>query len=72
VHAELHRLSKRYYRQTGTREAGSGAGLSIVRRIAEVHGGRLKFHAAEIATELVVSVRPPAGDHAALPRRNPG
>ena len=70
--AELSRLGERFYRQTGTRETGSGLGLSIVRRIAEVHRGTVKFHAAETGTGLVVSVRLPASDHAALPRVNPG
>ena len=62
--AELGRLGERFYRQTGTPETGSGLGLSIVRRIAEVHGGTVKFHAAETGTGLVVRVRLPAGDRA--------
>ena len=70
--AELGRLGERFYRRTGTGETGSGLGLSIVRRIAEVHGGTVQFRAAETGTGLVVSVRLPAGDHAALPSANPG
>lgn len=70
--AELGRLGERFYRRTGTGETGSGLGLSIVRRIAEVHGGTVQFRAAETGTGLVVSVRLPAGDHAALRSANPG
>jgi len=36
--AELPRLGDRFYRPAGTDEGGSGLGLSIVRRIAELHG----------------------------------
>jgi two-component system, OmpR family, sensor histidine kinase QseC len=35
---ELARLGDRFYRPPGADEAGSGLGLSIVRRIAELHG----------------------------------
>jgi len=35
------RVLERFYRVLGTEEEGSGLGLSIVRRIAELHGGRV-------------------------------
>jgi len=35
------RVLERFYRVLGTEEEGSGLGLSIVRRIAELHGGRI-------------------------------
>ena len=35
---DLARLSERFFRPAGQAEIGSGLGLSIVRRIAELHG----------------------------------
>ncbi|MEO8755221.1 MAG: ATP-binding protein [Casimicrobiaceae bacterium] len=61
---EMGRLGERFYRQPGTAATGSGLGLSIVRRIAEVHGARLAFSKAEHGTGLVVTVRFPAGGQA--------
>lgn len=40
---EIARVSERFYRPLGTRASGSGLGLSIVRRIAEVHGASLSI-----------------------------
>ena len=62
--ADMGRLGERFYRQMGTAATGSGLGLSIVRRIAEVHGALLAFRAAEAGTGLVVSVRFPGGGRA--------
>ncbi|MEO8507511.1 MAG: ATP-binding protein [Betaproteobacteria bacterium] len=54
---EMDRLGERFYRQTGMEATGSGLGLSIVRRIADVHGATVAFRAATAGTGLVVTVR---------------
>lgn len=40
---QLERLGERFYRPDGQKEGGSGLGISIVRRIAELHGLELTF-----------------------------
>ncbi|OGS92192.1 MAG: hypothetical protein A2Z95_00845 [Gallionellales bacterium GWA2_60_18] len=40
---EMARLTERFYRPADTQASGSGLGLSIVKRIAEVHGASLRF-----------------------------
>jgi two-component system OmpR family sensor kinase len=43
---EQERVFERFYRSDGTRAEGSGLGLSIVRAIAEAHGGRVEVDSA--------------------------
>jgi len=53
---EMSRVSERFYRPAGTQASGSGLGLSIVRRIAEVHGAAVHFSRADNARGLCVAV----------------
>jgi two-component system sensor histidine kinase QseC len=41
--SELERLGERFHRLPGQEAPGSGLGLSIVRRIAEIHGASVRF-----------------------------
>lgn len=41
--ADLAKLGQRFFRPAGQNEKGSGLGLSIVRRIAELHHYRIKL-----------------------------
>jgi two-component system sensor histidine kinase QseC len=53
---ELARVSERFYRPPGTQADGSGLGLSIVKRIAEIHAASLQIAAREEGNGLKVSV----------------
>lgn len=54
--AELERVSERFYRPAGTSASGSGLGLSIVKRIAEIHAATLKIAPVGNAKGLSVTV----------------
>ncbi len=54
---QLHRLGERFYRPDGQAEGGSGLGVSIVRRIAELHGLEVVFGTANHAQGVRVQLR---------------
>lgn len=56
---ELSRLSQRFYRILGTKETGSGLGLSIVKKIVELHQGELKFRSKPEYQGLEVTITIP-------------
>ena len=56
---ELAHLGERFHRLAAEGEAGSGLGLSIVLRIAELHRGRVRFAAGPGGAGLAVSVELP-------------
>jgi signal transduction histidine kinase len=59
---ELSHLGERFHRLAGQGESGSGLGLSIVLRIAELHGARARFApAAGGGLAVSVSFPTPAG-----------
>jgi signal transduction histidine kinase len=57
--SERARVFDRFYRGASSRESGSGLGLSIVKRIAELHGGSVALGDAD-GGGLHVAVRLPA------------
>jgi two-component system OmpR family sensor kinase/two-component system sensor histidine kinase QseC len=57
--AERERVFERFYRLPGETEHGSGLGLSIVRRIAELHGGEIRILEREGTTGTTVLVSLP-------------
>ena len=56
---ELARLGERFHRLAAPGETGSGLGLSIVLRVAELHRGRVRFAPGPGGTGLAVSVELP-------------
>ena len=54
--SELDKVAERFYRPLGTNASGSGLGLSIVKRIAEVHDATMQLASAENGTGLKVTV----------------
>ena len=54
---EREKLGERFHRVLGTGEAGSGLGLSIVRRIAELHHAEVAFGAAPSGRGFAARVR---------------
>jgi signal transduction histidine kinase len=56
---ELGRLGERFHRLAAADESGSGLGLSIVLRIAELHRGRVRFAAGPRGAGLAVRVELP-------------
>ncbi len=57
---ERERVLERFYRVLGTEQAGSGLGLSIVQRIAALHGATLRLLDAQPGPGLRVEVSFPA------------
>ncbi len=53
---ELSKLGERFYRAMGTGESGSGLGLSIVKRIVELHDSVVRFEAGVGGKGLQVTV----------------
>ena len=53
---ELARLTERFYRPLGTQASGSGLGLSIVKRIAEIHNASLQIASRDEGAGLRVEV----------------
>lgn len=57
---ELERVFDRFYRVVGSGETGSGLGLSIVKRIAELHGGSVVLASVAEGRGVVATLRFPA------------
>lgn len=54
--AERERVLERFYRLMGTQASGSGLGLSIVKRIAEIHGATLSLTTSREGKGLTVKI----------------
>lgn len=60
---ERDKVLERFYRPLGTGEQGSGLGLSIVQRIAVIHGAPLQLAGGETGRGLRVTIVFPAARH---------
>ncbi|MEI2686650.1 MAG: ATP-binding protein [Cypionkella sp.] len=63
------RVFDRFYRVVGSGQQGSGLGLSIVLRIAELHGGSVKFEVGEGRRGFAVIVTLPVSGQGQKPAR---
>jgi two-component system, OmpR family, sensor histidine kinase QseC len=54
---QVTRLGERFYRPAGQQESGSGLGVSIVRRIAELHGLEVEFKSGTSGRGVRVALR---------------
>lgn len=54
--ADRERLFERFYRPDGQSESGAGLGLSIVRRICELHGAKIDLQGGPDGCGLVVEI----------------
>lgn len=59
---ERAQVLQRFYRVSGSGEEGSGLGLSIVRRIAELHGATLELTDSHLGSGLLVRVTWPSSN----------
>ena len=62
---ELAQLGRRFFRGAGATTTGSGLGLSIARRIAEIHSGDLEFEPGTDGRGLCARLRLPASQRSA-------
>lgn len=53
---ERERVAERFYRPSGTQASGSGLGLSIVKRIVELHAATLRIASPDNGSGLMVKV----------------
>jgi signal transduction histidine kinase len=57
---ERGRIFERFYRVSGSQDYGSGLGLSIVQRIADLHGAHIEVRSGEQDRGLVFVLRFPS------------
>lgn len=57
----LNRLGERFYRQLGTKTQGSGLGLSICKKIIDLHQGQIEFSVSDLGG-LKVTIELPQKD----------
>ena len=67
----IEQLGRRFYRELGTGQSGSGLGWSIVKRIVEVSGAQIQVSRSEALGGLLVSVRWPTGQNQRAARDEP-